>query len=310
MLPVFGLIGIGYAVAAVGVLKAGSDETLASFVFLIPLPILVFRTVALADFSGGSPWLLWLAYYVAFAVAWVVGTVIVRRLFNRDARTGVVAGLSSAYANSLLLGIPLIISAYGNEGAAAMSLLIAINLPVMMTVSAILIEHALVADGVSGGTNGGAIVRSVARSMAVNPVVASIAVGIAWRWLGIPIAGPVGTLANRLADVAGTLALFSVGMNLRRYGVTGNVSPALIVTVVKLLLMPVIVFALVATVVHLPPVWAKSLVIAAACPTGVNAWIVAARFETGQALSSNAIVLSTAAAVISVAVWLHLVEWL
>ncbi|CAN5198583.1 AEC family transporter [soil metagenome] len=291
-------------------LKAGSDETLASFVFLIPLPILVFRTVALADFSGGSPWLLWLAYYIAFAIAWVAGTVIVRRLFGRDARSGVVGGLSSAYANSLLLGIPLIISAYGNEGAAAMSLLIALNLPIMMTISAILIEHALVADGVSQGTHTKAIVKSVARSMAVNPVVASIVVGLAWRFTGLPVAGPVGTLANRLADVAGTLALFSVGMNLRRYGVSGNLQPALMVTVVKLLLMPLIVFVLVATVIPLPPVWAKALVIAAACPTGVNAWIVAARFETGQALSSNAIVISTAGAVLSVAVWLHLVEWL
>jgi predicted permease len=292
------------------VLKAGSDETLASFVFLIPLPILVFRTVALADFSGGSPWLLWLAYYIAFGIAWVAGTLIVRRLFGRDARSGVVGGLSSAYANSLLLGIPLIISAYGNEGAAAMSLLIAINLPIMMTLSAILIEHALVADGVSEGTHPRAILKSVAGSMAVNPVVASILAGIVWRYTGIPFAGPVGALANRLADLAATLALFSVGMNLRRYGVTGNVWPALVVTVVKLMLMPLIVFALLATVIHLPPVWAKSLVIAAACPTGVNAWVVAARFETGQALSSNAIVLSTAGAVLSVALWLHVVEWL
>jgi predicted permease len=292
------------------VLKAGSDETLANFVFLIPLPILVFRTVAVADFSGGSPWLLWLVYYVAFAVAWVAGTFVVRRFFGRDARTGVVAGLSSAYANTLLLGIPLILSAYGEEGAAALSLLIAINLPVMMVLGATLIEHALVKDGVSTGTDGRAIAKSVARAMAVNPIVASIVVGILWRLTGIPIAGPVGTLANRLADVAGTLALFSVGMNLRRYGISGNIWPAIAVTVVKLALMPLIVFVLLATVVTLPPIWAKSLVIAAACPTGVNAWIIASRFETGQALSSNAIVISTAGAVLSIALWLHLVAWL
>jgi predicted permease len=74
--------------------------------------------------------------------------------------------------------------------------------------------------------------------------------------------------------------------------------------------MPAIVFALLATVIQLPPVWAKALVIAAACPTGVNAWLVAARYRTGQAIASNAITLSTALAAVTIALWLRVVEWL
>lgn len=310
MLPVFGLIGVGYAVAWTRLLPGDSDQAMADFVFVIAIPLLIFRTVAIADFSGGSPWLLWVAYYVAFAIAWIAGTVVVRRLFSRDARAGVVAGISAAYANSLLLGIPLIIAAYGDEGAAALSLLIAINLPIMMAVSAILIERALVVDGLSGGANAALVARTVGRTMLQNPIILGIAAGIVWRLAGLPLGGPVGTVAARLADVAGTLALFSIGMTLRRYGISGNVRPALIIAAIKLVAMPAIVFALVATVIHLPPVWAKSLVVAAACPTGVNAWAVAARFRTGQALASNAITLTTAVAVVTVALWLRIVEWL
>ena len=44
--------------------------------------------------------------------------------------------------------------------------------------------------------------------------------------------------------------------------------------------------------------------IAAASPTGVNAYIVAARFRTGEALASNAITISTAGAVLSMMLWL------
>ncbi len=310
VLPVFGLIGVGYAIAWLRVLPADSDKALADFCFLIAIPLLIFRTVAVADFSGGSPLFLWLAYYAAFAVAWIVGTVTVRRLFGRDARAGVVAGVSAAYANSLLLGIPLIIAAYGDEGAAALSLLIAVNLPIMMTISAVLIERALVVDGVSNSGNLWAAMRTAGLTLAKNPIIIGIVAGIVWRILGWPIGGPAGTVMNRLADVAATLALFTVGMNLRQYGVSGNVRPALVITAVKLVLMPAIVFGLVATVIHLPPVWAKALVIAAACPTGVNAWLVAARFRTGQALASNAITISTGVAVITVALWLHIVEWL
>lgn len=292
------------------VLPADSDQALADFVFLIAIPLLIFRTVATADFTGGSPWLLWLAYYVAFAAAWVAGTVIVRRLFGRDARAGVVAGVSAAYANSLLIGIPLIIAAYGDDGAATMSLLIALNLPIMMAVSGVLIERALVVDGLSAGVRTSATLRAVALTLMRNPIILGILAGIVWRVAGLPLGGPAGTVMNRLADVAGTLALFSVGMNLRKYGVSGNVRPALIIALIKLLAMPALVFALVATVVHLPPLWAKSLVIAAACPTGVNAWVVAARFRTGQALASNAITITTAAAVVTVAVWLQVVTLL
>ena len=311
VLPVFGLIGVGYAIAYWRVLPEGSDQALADFVFLVAIPPLIFRTIVNADLGGSSPWLLWLAYYSAFAVTWVTGTFIVRRVFKRDARAGVVGGLSGAYANSLLLGLPLILTAYGEEGAATISLLVVVNLPVMMTVGAVLIERALVADGQAGGMSIGASLVSAVRSLSKNPIIIAVFIAIFWRLIGLPFElGPVSSVINRLADVGGTMALFAVGMNLVRYSISGNVLASIVLTVIKLALMPALVFLLVAFVVELPPVWAKSLVIAAACPTGVNAWVVASRFKTGQALASNTITISTAAAVLSVAVWLHLVEYL
>jgi malonate transporter len=310
VLPVFGLIGVGYAVAWVGLLPEGSDRALADFCFTIAIPLLIFRVLATADFSGGSPLYVWLAYYAGFATVWAVGTLAVRRLFGRDARTGVVAGVSSAFPNMLLLAIPLVIVAYGDEGAAALTVLITVNLPVMMTVGAILNERALVVDGVSAHTDAPAALRKAALALVKNPIIIGIAAGIAWRLTGLPLGGPAGTVLTRLASVAGTLSLFTVGMTLRRYGISGNVRPALVIAALKLIVMPAIVFALLATVIPLPPVWARALVIGAACPTGVNAWLAAAHFRTGEAIASNAITISTAAAVVTVTLWLHVVQWL
>ena len=310
VLPVFGLIGIGYAVAWLKVLPQGSDRALGDFCFVIAIPLLIFRIIATADFSGGSPVNLWLAYYVGFATVWTAGTLAVRRLFGRDARTGVVAGVSAAFPNTLLLALPLVITAYGDDGAAAIAVLVTVNLPVMMAVSAILNERALVVDGAATNTDPAAALRTAAVALVTNPIIIGIAAGIAWRFTGLPLTGAVGTVVNRLAGVAGTLALFTVGMNLRQYGLSGNIRPALIITALKLVVMPAIVFAVLATVVHLSPVWARALVITSACPTGVNAWLVASRFRTGEALASNVISISTAAAVVTVTLWLQIVEWL
>jgi predicted permease len=309
VVPVFGLIAIGYAVAWSGLLKDGAGEGISDFVFTIAIPVLIFRVVATADFSGGSPWLLWLAFYVGYVVAWLAGTVLVRRLFGRDARAGLVAGVSASYGNALLIGVPLIIAAYGHDGAAAITLLVAVHLPIMMTASAILIERALVADGLSPDADAASIARSLVRNLVKNPIIIGLFAGILWRLTGLPIAGPAGTVVGSLGDIAATLALVSVGMSLRNYGVSGHVLQALVVGAVKLAAMPAVVLAMVVFVVPLPPVWAKAIVIAAACPTGVNAYLVASRFGTGQALASNSITLTTGLAVVTVSVWLSVVEW-
>lgn len=310
VVPVFGLIGLGFAAAWSGLLSDESGEAIADFVFKIAIPLLIFRVVSTADFSGGTPWLLWIDYYIGFVIAWVLGTQVIRRVFGRDARAGLVAGVSAAYPNALLIGIPLVITAYGSAGAAAVSLLIAIHLPIMMTASAILIERALVTDGLSPDADFRSTLRSIASALIKNPIVLGLLAGTAWRIIGLPLGGPAGDVVIRVGDVASTLALFSVGMNLRRYGVSGNLRTALAVGAIKLAVMPAIVFFVVGYVFHLPPVWGKAIVIAAACPTGVNAYLVATRFNTGQALASNSITLTTAFAVVTVAFWLHAVQWL
>jgi predicted permease len=310
VVPVFGLIGLGFAAAWSGLLSEATGEAVAEFVFTIAIPMLIFRVVATADFSGGTPWSLWIDYYVGFAIAWILGTQVIRRVFGRDARAGLVAGVSSAYPNALLIGLPLVIAAYGAAGAAAVSLLIAINLPVMMTISAILIERALVTDGLAPDSDMISTLRGIARALIRNPIVIGVFAGTAWRIAGLPISGPAGSVVTRLGDIASTLALFTVGMNLRHYGISGNIRNALAVCVIKLLVMPAVVFVVVAFVFHLPQTWGRAIVIASACPTGVNAYLVATRFNTGQALASNSITLSTALAVVTVAFWLNAVMWL
>jgi predicted permease len=310
VLPVFGLIGIGYAVAGVRLLAEETGEALAGFVFAVAIPLLIFRTLATADFSGASPWLLWLPFFTVFGVNWMLGDLLIRRLFRRDARAGLVGGISSAYGNTVLLGIPLTLAAYGRDGAVPMALIVAVHLPVMMAVSAVLIEPALRRDGVAEAhLDVKTRTLNIVIGLAANPIIIGLLAGAVWRFFGLPLGGLPGVLVNRLADVASTVALFAMGMSLWRYGLRGNIRAGLLLSALKLMVQPSLVLLLVHTVAPMPPSWAKIAVLAAACPTGVNAYLVAARFKTGEALASNAITLSTAIAVFTVSFWLHAVTW-
>jgi len=311
VLPVFGLIAIGYAVAGLRLLRQESGEALADFVFAVAIPLLIFRTLALADFSGASPWLMWIPFFAVFAMNWMLGDVLIRWLFRRDARAGLVGGISSAYGNTVLLGIPLTLAAYGGDGAVPMALIVAVHLPVMMVVSSVLIERALRRDGVSEGhLDAKTRARNVLVTLVRSPIIIGMLAGAAWRAFGLPFTGLPAVLAGRLADIASTLALFAMGMGLWRYGVRGNIRAGLLLSALKLLVQPALVLLLVRTIAPMPASWARVAVLAAACPTGVNAYLVAARFKTGEALASNAISLSTALAVLTISFWIKMVGWL
>lgn len=311
VLPVFGLIAIGYGVAWCRLLDRTVGEALADFVFVIAIPMLIFRTIATADFSGAEPWRIWLPYFAALAVMWAIGDLLIRKLFGRDARAGLVGGVSASYSNTVLVGIPLIIAAYGNDGAVAIALIVAVHMPSLMVASAILIVRAERRDGVSE-PGGGArvVVRTVVVNLVTNPIIIGLVLGLLWRLIDLPYEGLPATLINRLADVAATLALFAMGMSLRKYGMRRNIPAGIALSVVKLILMPGLVLLFARYVVPMPPVWVKVAVVAAACPTGVNAYLLASRFRTGEALASNTISISTAFAVATVTLWMTVLEWL
>lgn len=311
VLPVFGLIGLGFLAALTGYLKETTADGLVDFVFRVAIPLLIFRTVATADFTGANPWNLWASYFFGVLFTWAAGTLIIRRVFGRDARAGVVAGVSSAFANTVLIGIPLALKAYGDTGAAAVFLLISIHLPVMMLASAVLQERALRIDGLTiSGTSLTDTLRSVAGSLIKNPLVVGILLGGAWYLSGWELSGLPAILIESLAGVAGTLALFAMGLSLRKYGVSGHVLPAFALALMKLSLMPALVLVAALYLFPLPPLWVKVMVLTAACPTGVNAFLIAGYFKTGQALASNTITLSTTLGLGSVSLWLIIVEGL
>jgi len=309
VLPVFALIGIGYALAATRLLSVSADDALSEFVFVVAIPLLILRIVVTADFAGASAWRLWVPFFGSFAISWILGTMLIRRLFARDARAGLVAGLAAGYGNTTLIGIPLVLAAFGNDGSVPMALIIAVQLPIMMAAVALLMVRAERLDGVSpAGGSARAIIGSIFRNLVTNPIIVGIIAGAIWRESGVPFSGLPSDIVNRVADMASTLALIAMGMNLHKYGIRGHIAPGLVLTFLKLIIMPALVL-IIARLVGLSPIPTKVAVIAAACPTGITPFLVAGRFNTGEGLASNAITVSTLAAVASVVLWLNVLSW-
>lgn len=302
ILFVFSLVALGYLCGLTGYLKPEVGEGISAFAVNVAMPLLLFRTMIAADFHGAAPWSFWGVYFAAVVVAWTAGHLITTRVFGRDAQAGVVGGVSSAFSNLVLLGIPFILGVLGQPGFEILSLLISIHLPTMIMASIILFE-------LFGGTGEAVqplrVLRTFVKKMAVNPLIIGIVAGQAWRFTGIPLAPLPLRLADALADTAAPVALFAMGLSLRRFGVSGNIRPALALSGVKLILMPAITLAL-AWIVDLPPLTAMVAVAAAALPSGVNSYLIAAQFGTGQALASNQMTIATALAAFTTALWLSL----
>lgn len=310
LLLAFTLVAIGYVLAWRGILREGAGEALGEFVVAVAIPALLFRTLSQMDLGDIKPLALWSTYFIAITITWWMAHLVIRRGFGRDARAGVVSGLSASFSNLVILGLPISLALFGHAGTETLSLIIAIHLPIMMTLSVLLNERAQVMDGVTQQqANWRLTLQRLLVSLASNPLVLGIVAGLLWRALPYELPLFLSELVDRLAALAGTLALISLGFSLHRFGIARNVPQALAMSGLKLIVMPAMATAL-ALLMDLPPLQAQIVIVAAAMPTGVNPYLLATRFGTGEAVASNTMLLSTLVAPLSLLFWLFVARGL
>jgi predicted permease len=305
VLPIFVMILIGWLIVRTGLMTSDVGDALSDFVFKIAVPLLLFRTIAEADFHGASPFRLWIAYFSGVAITWTAGHIAATRFFGRDERIGVLAGVSSAFANTIFIGLPLVERTVGNEGLVALSILIAVHLPVMMIVGTIMMERAEHKIAGKSERSVMTVLRQIGTNLVRNPLVIGLVAGAAMHLTGLKMPGPIQSIVDQIAGVAGPVALISLGMALRRYGISGNVGIASVTSAFKLLLLPSCVW-MASHLLGLTADWTAALVLISSVPTGVNAWLIANRFGVGHSLAASTITVTTALGAISVSFWAYL----
>ncbi|UQR61815.1 AEC family transporter [Bradyrhizobium sp. C-145] len=131
--PVFALIAAGYAAVLFRFVSDSAHKGISEFAFSIAIPALLFRTIVVSEFPDVSPYRMWGAYYGALALTWIAALALSALLRQRreDSEDGVVFAIGSVYGNIVMLGIPLTLSALGNEAAGPMALILSVNTPLL-----------------------------------------------------------------------------------------------------------------------------------------------------------------------------------
>lgn len=292
VLPAFGLIAVGYLARATRIVAERTGEGLSDFVFVLAVPCLLFRTLARSDLPSVQPWGYWLAYFIGLLLVWGLAMLIASRAFGRKGPELVVSGFAAAQSNTVLVGVPVILKAYGDAGAVPLALLLAVHLPVTMTLATLLAE----------GRNASPL--DIVRRLISHPIIIGILLGSAARPFATNLPEPFWTVVDGLAAAAIPCALVSLGIALRRYGLGPDPALPMVLSALKLGLHPAAVLLLATRVFSMPPEWSGVAVLFAACPCGINAYLFAERYRQGVADASGAIALSTGLAIVTMAVWL------
>lgn len=297
VLPVFGVMALGYVSVWIGLLSEKAGEGLNDFVFVIAIPVMIVKTLLGAAVPEGSPWGYWLSYFLGVAIVWGFAQIVTWKLYGRSGREAVIMGFSSAQSNIVLMGIPLVLTAYGEAGAVPLFLLIAVHLPILMLAATLMVESA------ETGITRAAIFR-LAKNLATNPLLIAFAAGLLGRSYGVELGGVPKQFADMISAAAVPCALFAMGMALRKYGVFGDVKLSAFIVAAKLLALPFVVFLLAKYLFALTPVWTGVAVIFASMPVGINSYLLATRYHTGVATVAGAVTLSTVLSLFTVSLWL------
>lgn len=306
VLPVCSLVLIGFLARNVGLVKSNADDVIGDFVFKIAIPVLLFRLISTADLAGVNPWSIWATYFSAVAVVWLLTAVLLPWLFNREILYGVIGSVTSTFANTVLIGIPVIIQAYGEAGMVSVTILLSVHLPVLLIATTVHHDIAQRID-VKGGIQGETVqdrIKQFVLTIVKNPILIGIVSGGLFGLSGWQMPYILDDVSGKIAGIAGPMALILLGMGLQKYGVKGNIGPAFLTSFLKLIVHPGLVFICGAYVFNLPPVFTAGLVLAAAAPSGVNSYLFAQHFGTGQALSANSISISTPLCIVTITFWL------
>jgi hypothetical protein len=306
IVPVFGLIGLGFLAATSGYLEGQAARALAAFGYRVAMPALLFRAMAKVGETPVSPFRLAASYVAGIAVVWLVASLLSSLVLRRPAKDAPAMAMGACFSNGVMLGFPLILLALGPEAATPMAFLATCE-TVLLWIIGTLHMSAVGGHTREGGSSLGAL-AGVLADVARNPLIIAIAAGLAFRAAGLVMPDTPARLIDMLAGAAIPVSLFALGMSLAAYPVRGEGASVALLVLLKLALYPALALWLAVEVFALPRVWAGALAIYVAMPVGANAFIFAARYERAVGAVSAAVAVSTLLSVASVAALLALLK--
>ena len=233
-------------------------------------------------------------------------------------------GIAASWGNVGYMGVPLCLAAFGEAALPPAMLAVIVTAVTAMVFGVMLIELE-----VAAGHGPFLTFLQAAWNVARNPLPLSIAAGLAWSGLALPLPTPVEKWIDLLGAAASPCALFAIGLFLSdkslsnsdkslsnshkslsdsHKSVRGSLVEAGLAILIKLLLQPLLAAAVLPLFVDLKSVAGQVLLVMASLPTAANAFVLAKQFDLQVGQNTAAILLSTGFSVVTVSallVWLR-----
>ena len=296
VLPVFALILVGYAAGRFRLLGEASSEALNRFVYYCALPALFFGSLARMDPARIFDPAFLAAYGGGMLAVYAAALIFARVVFKNGPAEASLFAMGAIFANSGYLGIPLALVAFGQAGT-----LPAIVATVFMTITIVAIVTVLIETDPRRRTEGSRVARDAALAVLRSPLVMSALVGVMWSLTGLGLPKPVATFLDLLGAAAGPCALFAIGLFLVGKPIRQDLGEVGAMAVIKLVVHPLVTWALVFHVFAVEPLWATVAVVMAALPSGANCFVVARHYGVYVPQASSGILISTLVSVVTVA---------
>jgi predicted permease len=301
--PVFSVMALGALAVKIRVLNDGGVKGLVLFVFNFAIPILLFRSLALTELPPDIQWAFLISYFVPSLILFGAGLALGRVVFKRAPADQAIFGMGACFSNTVLIGIPILFTAYGPEATLPTLLIIAFHGPILMSLTV-----ALIGVGKEGNMSLSSQMRTVVLEMVRNPIVVGILLGLLANVAGWTIPGPVDRVAELMAGAAVPTALFALGASLAAYPLTGDVPPALVLSGMKLLIHPILVWILAVPVFGLEGIWVPVAVTMAALPSGINVYLFGARYDAAPGVAARTVFLTNLFSLVTLTAVLYLFQ--
>lgn len=294
VLPIFAIVGVGYACGMLRLLGPGSSEALNGFVYWVALPALMFQVMADVDLTKIYNPAFIIGFSGALAATWAIAGIVGMVLFRLTASEASMHGLNGAYPNSGYMGIPLAIAAFGDD-AALPAIVAAIISVLSITLAIIPIEISRQEKSQIFKVIGKIIFAVITNPMLVAPFAALV-----WAATGLGLAEPVEKFTGILGAAAGPCALFAIGLFLVGKPITEGSFEVGLITFAKLIMHPVLTgFALI-VLFPTEPLWAAVGILLAALPIGSGPFVLAQAQGVYVRRTSTAMLVTTMLSVVTV----------
>ena len=296
LLPVVLLILIGFVAGKAKLVRGESVRDLSNLVFLVLTQALLFRTMSSVrieqlDFKPVAQYFL-VAGALFVSMLW---------LYGRNSRASVLA-LASIFSNTLMIGVPLIGLAYGQEGQVLLFTLISLHALVLLSAATLVLELQVASEHAALSGERRAVWRTVAsavRNAIIHPVPLPILVGLVYAQTGWGLHPVVDRPLALLGSAFGPIALVLVGITLSQTPIGKQFMSALKLSLVKTVVHPALMLA-VGWLLGLRGLHLAVMTVAAALPIGANVFLFSQRYRKEEDAVTAGVAVSTAMAVVSV----------